>query len=145
MAAWSLHSRYSHYSTIFSNSSFDLCSSLQIAWLRNQKSLSMSLGKKLVVQVDPWLNQQWSSWPWPSSSSVRLWASSPLELEPLYSCRCPIHFLQRDQILPCLEVFQAYHQADVIYHFEMRTSNANNKGLDLTDLRCLSWFRSWLI
>ena len=25
-------------------------------------------------------------------------------LEPLYSLKCPIHFLQRDQILPCLEV-----------------------------------------
>ena len=31
----------------------------------------------LVVQVDSWLNQQWSSWPWPSSSCVRLLASSP--------------------------------------------------------------------
>ena len=29
---------------------------------------------------------------------------------------------------------QPYYQADVIYHFEMRTSNENNKGLDLTDL-----------
>ena len=33
---------------------------------------------------------------------------------------------------------QACHQADVIYHIEMRTSNGNIKGLDLTDLRCPS-------
>ena len=49
---------------------------LQIAWSRNQ-TYSMSLGKTLVVQVDPWLNQQWFSWPWSSSSCVRIWASSP--------------------------------------------------------------------
>jgi len=34
-------------------------------------------GETLVVQVDSWLNQQWSSWPWPSSSCVRFLASSP--------------------------------------------------------------------
>ena len=34
-------------------------------------------GETLVVQVDSWLNHQWSSWPWPSSSCVRLLASSP--------------------------------------------------------------------
>ena len=71
-----LHSGTSHSSTIFWKPSSDLCSSLQIAWSRNQTSL-MSLGKTLVVQVDPWLNQQWSSWPWPSSSCVRLIASTP--------------------------------------------------------------------
>ncbi len=62
-------------SICFLRSSSDVCSFLQLAWSRNQTSLSVSLGKTLVVQVDPWLNQQWSSWPWPSSSGVRLWAS----------------------------------------------------------------------
>ena len=55
-----LHSRSSHSSTIFSKPSSDLCSSLQIDWSRNQ-TYSVSLGKTLVVQVDLWLNQQWSS------------------------------------------------------------------------------------
>ena len=63
--------------TCFLRSSSDVCSFLQIAWSRNQTSLSVSLGKAPVVQVDPWLNQQWSSWPWRSSSGVRLWGSSP--------------------------------------------------------------------
>ena len=71
-----LHSRSSHSSIVFSKSYSYFCSSLQISWSRNQTS-SMSLGKKLVVQFDSWLNQQWSSWPWPSSSCVRLLASSP--------------------------------------------------------------------
>ena len=62
-------------SICFLGSYSDVCSFLQIAWSRNQTSLSISLGKTLVVQVDPSLNQQWSSWPWPSSSGVRLWAS----------------------------------------------------------------------
>ena len=53
-----LHSRSSHSSTIFSKPSSDL-SYLQIAWSSNKTSL-VSLGKTLVVQVDPWLNQQWS-------------------------------------------------------------------------------------
>ena len=66
-----------HILQLFSESqSFDLCSYLQIAWSRNQTS-SVSLGKTFMVQVDPWLNQRWSSWPWPSYSYVRLWASSP--------------------------------------------------------------------
>ena len=64
-------------SICFLGSSFDVCSFLQIAWSRNQTSLSLVLGKTLVVQFDPWLNQQWSSLPWPGSSGVRLWASSP--------------------------------------------------------------------
>ena len=55
----------------------DVCSFLQIAWSRNQKYLSVSLGKTFVVQFDPWLNQKWFAWSWPSSSWVRLWASSP--------------------------------------------------------------------
>ena len=76
MTVWSMYSGSSHSSTGFLRSYFDLCSSYQIAWSRNQTS-SVSLGKTLVVQGDPWLNQQWSSWPWPSSSCVRLWASSP--------------------------------------------------------------------
>ena len=63
--------------TCFLRSSSDVCSFLQIAWSRNQTSPSVSLGKTLVVQVDPWLNQQWTSWPWPSSFGVRLWAASP--------------------------------------------------------------------
>ena len=71
-----MHSGSSHSSTVFSNPSSELCSYLQIAWSRNQTS-SVSLGKTLVVQVDPWLNQQLSSWPWSSSSCVRLWGSSP--------------------------------------------------------------------
>ena len=71
-----MHSGSSHSSTIFSNPSYDLYSSLQIDWSRNETS-SVSLGKTLVVQVDLWLNQQWSSWPWSSSSCVRRWASSP--------------------------------------------------------------------
>ena len=37
----------------------------------------VSLRKTFLVQVDPWLNQPWYSWPWPSSSCVRLLASSP--------------------------------------------------------------------
>ena len=60
----------------FLKSIFELCSYLQIAWSRNQTS-SVSLGNTLVVQVYLWLNQQWSSWPWSSSSCVRLWSSSP--------------------------------------------------------------------
>ena len=47
-----LHPRSSHSSIIFSNPSSDLCSSLQIAWSRNQTSL-VSLGKTFMVQVDP--------------------------------------------------------------------------------------------
>ena len=83
-----MHSRSSHSSTVFSKPSFDLCSYIKIGLSRNQ-TCSVSFGNTLVIQVDPWLNQQWFSWPWSSS--------------PLYSCRCPIHFIQRDQILPCLE------------------------------------------
>ena len=49
MTVWSLHSRSSHSSTSFLRSYSDLCSSLQIAWSRNQTSLSVSLGKTLVV------------------------------------------------------------------------------------------------
>ena len=72
---------YSFISSIcFLRSYFDACYFLQIAWSRNQTSLSVSLGKTLVVQVDPWLDQQWSSWPWPSSSGVRLWTSSPFRI-----------------------------------------------------------------
>ena len=78
MTAWSLHSRSSHSSASFLRSYSDLCSSLQIAWLRNQTS-SMSLGKTLVVQVDSWLNHQWSSGLWPSYSWERILASSPSE------------------------------------------------------------------
>ena len=77
MTVWSLHSGSSHSSTGFLRSHSNLCSSLQISWSRNQTSLSVSLGNTLVVQFDLWLNQQWSSWPWPSSFGVRLWASSP--------------------------------------------------------------------
>ena len=58
--------------TYFLRSFSDVCSFLQIAWSNNQTSLSVSLGKTLVIQFDPWLNQQWSSWPWWSSSCVRL-------------------------------------------------------------------------
>ena len=57
-------------SICFIRSSSDVCYFLQIAWSRNQTSLLVSLRKTLVIQVDPWLNQQWSS-------CVRLWASSP--------------------------------------------------------------------
>ena len=63
--------------TCFLRSSFDVCYFFQIAWSRNKTSISVSLRKTLVVQVEPWLNQQWSSWPWPSSFGVRLWSSSP--------------------------------------------------------------------
>ena len=86
-----MHSGSSHSSTIFSNPSSKLCSYLQIAWSRNQTSL-VSLGNTLVVQVDPLLNKQWSSWPWSSSSCVRLWGSSPSR-NGTSSCRCPIHLL----------------------------------------------------
>ena len=55
MTAWSLHS-----STSFLRSFYDFCSSLQIAWSMNQTCL-VSLRKTLVVQVDSWLNQKWSS------------------------------------------------------------------------------------
>ena len=48
-------------------------------------------------------------------------------------------------MLESCELQQAYHQADVIDHFEIRTSNENSKGLDLTDLRCLSWFWSGFV
>ena len=72
----STFSTSSHSSTGFLRSSSDVCSSLQIVWSRNQTS-SVSLGRTLVVQVDPWLNQKWSSWSWPSSYLVRFWASSP--------------------------------------------------------------------
>ena len=50
MTAWSLHFGFSLPSTIFSKSYSDLCSSLEIAWTRNQ-TYSVSLGKILVVQV----------------------------------------------------------------------------------------------
>ena len=65
----------------------------------------------------------------------------PLELEPLHLCRCPIHFLQEPlrSYTSMLGIFQL-HQAGVISHFEMRTSNVNSKRLDLTNLRCPSWF-----
>ena len=56
LTVWSLHSGPSHPSNVLSKSYSDLCSSLQIAWSRNQTYLSVSLGKTLVVQVDPWLN-----------------------------------------------------------------------------------------
>ena len=49
MTIWSLHSGSSHSSTVFSKSSSDLCPFLQIAWSRKQTSLSVSLGKTLVV------------------------------------------------------------------------------------------------
>ena len=39
VTAWSLHSGCSHSSIGFSESCFDLCSSLQMAWLRNKKHL----------------------------------------------------------------------------------------------------------
>ena len=71
MTVWSLHSGSSHSSNGFLRSYSNLCSSLQISCSRNKK-YSVSLGKTLVVQVDPWLNRQWSSWPWPSSSCVIL-------------------------------------------------------------------------
>ena len=48
-----MNSGSSHSSTVFSNP----YSYLQIAWSRNQ-TYSVSLGKTLVVQFDPWLNQQ---------------------------------------------------------------------------------------
>ena len=54
-----MHSGSSHSSTVFSNP----YSYIQIAWSRNQ-TYSVYLGKTLVVQVDPWLNQEWSSCPW---------------------------------------------------------------------------------
>ena len=44
-------------SICFLRSSSNVCSFLQIYWLRNQTSLLVSLGKTLVVQFDPWLNQ----------------------------------------------------------------------------------------
>ena len=78
MIAWFLHSGSSHSSTGFLGSYSGFCSSLQIAWSRNQNIFGV-FRETLVVQVDPWLNQPWSSWPWPSSSWVRLWASSPFE------------------------------------------------------------------
>ena len=34
-------------------------------------------------------------------------------------------------MLESCELHQTYHQADVIDHFEMRTSNENSKGLVL--------------
>ena len=78
MTAWSLHSGSSHSLAGFLRSYFDLCYSVQIAWSRNETS-SMSLGKTLVEQVDLWLNHQWSSRLWPSSSCEMLLASSPFE------------------------------------------------------------------
>ena len=56
-------------------------------------------------------------------------------------------FLERSytSMLGIFQIKQYYRQADVIDFFEMRTSNENSKRLDLTDLRCLSWFESWLI
>ena len=45
--------------------------------LAKESNIFDVFGETLVVQVDPWLNQPWSSWPWPSSSCVRLLASSP--------------------------------------------------------------------
>ena len=51
-------------------------------------------------------------------------------------------------MLPCSKVVsftKLVIKLGVISHFEMRTSNVNSKNLDLTDLRCLSRFWSWLI
>ena len=61
-------------------------------------------------------------------------------------CRCPIHFLQElvKSYTSMLGICQ-FHQDGVISHHEMRTSTVNSKRLDLTDLMCPSWFRSWLI
>ena len=78
MTAWSLHSISSLPSTGFLRSYSDLCYFLQITWSRNQTS-SVSLWKTLVVQVDPWLNQPWSSlaltkfFLWKTSNVISLW------------------------------------------------------------------------
>ena len=51
-------------------------------------------------------------------------------------------------ILPYSEVVsltKLFIKLGMISHFEMRTSNVKRKNLDLTDLRCLSQFQSWLI
>ena len=69
------------------------------------------------------------------SSCVRLYPHFPLELEPLHLCRCPIHFSSRTSkilksyasMLESFQLHQACHQARVIGHFEMRTSNVNSK------------------
>ena len=134
-----LHSGSSHSSTVFSKPSSDLSSYLQIAWSRNQTS-SVYLGKTLVVQVDSWLNQQWSSCPWPGSC-VRLLASSPSRTGTsllIYVSNSFSSERSYTSMLGICQLHQAYHQADVIDHFEMRTSNENRKRLDLTDLRCPS-------
>ena len=56
-------------------------------------------------------------------------------------------YLERSytSMLGSCQLHQAYHQDDMIDHFEMRTSNENSKRLDLTDLRCPPWFWRWMI
>ena len=54
---------------------------------------------------------------------------------------------KRDPILPCSEFICSLRliiNLGVVSHFEMRTSNGNSRDLDLTNLRCLTWFRRWV-
>ena len=91
-SAWSPHSSYS--SNSFSKSSFNLCSSLQIAWSRN-KNFSLGVFSEQTCGI---------RWSLIESTMIFLTltkfflckalASSPSRGEPLYLCRCPIHFLQ---------------------------------------------------
>ena len=52
---------------------------------------------------------------------------------------------QGDPILPCSEVVNSPNliiKLGVMSHFELRTSNGNNRDLDLTNLRCPTSFMS---
>ena len=136
-----LHSGSSHSSIVFSKSYSDLCSSLQIAWLRNQTPISVSLGKTRWSMIESTMiflaltKFFWckafsliSLWNWNLSTHVGVQFISS---ERSYTSR-----------LGSFQLSQSCHQADVIDHFEMRTSNENSKILDLTDLGCPSLFWS---
>ena len=142
-----LHSGSSHSSTSFSRSYSDFCSSLQIAWSRNQTSsvsfredtcgTNWSMTESTMIFLD--LTKFFLC---KASSLISLWnwnLSTHVGVQSISSER------SNTSMLGICELHQAYHQYYVIDHFEMRTSNENSKGLDLTDLRCPSSSRSLLI
>ena len=60
MTVWYLHSGPLHSSTGFSKSSSDLCSSLKIAWSRNQTSIYVYLVWKFNPVIEQFYSQQLS-------------------------------------------------------------------------------------
>ena len=151
MIVWSLHSGSSHSSTAFSKWYFDLFSSLQISWSRNI-NIYLDVFRKYTCGIR-----------WSLIESAMVF----LALTKFFLCKAFIlvslwnwnlstyvgvqfHFLQETvrsntSMVGSWQFHQSCHQAGVISHFEMRTSNVNSKILDLINLRCPSLFRRWLI